>query len=159
MQDIYPAFRNLFYKFYQSYMEYMDGRKYEADYGPLTVNAREMAITYKSYYDKFKKVVDDIIPVLLANNDSEVATYGMLLQEKGLAPHALRHWFSVKLTLFGEDVAGLMCWRGDKSPESALAYLQNKSELEKKYRKINKEIFDYRLWQAEKYFEDKGGDD
>lgn len=158
-QDIYPAFKKLFYQFYQSYMDYMDGKKYEADYGPLSVNSKGMAMTYKNYYDRFKNVVDDIIPILLASDDSEVIAYGMLLQEKGLAPHALRHWFSVKLTLFGEDVAGLKYWRGDKSPESALTYLQNKSELEKRYRKINNEVFDYRLWQAEKYFGDKGGGD
>lgn len=47
-----------------------------------------------------------------------------------------------------------MYWRGDKSPESALTYLQNKSELEKQYKKINNEVFDYRYWQAEKYFGD-----
>lgn len=153
-QKIYPAFRSLFYQFYQEYMKYMEGKEYEADYGPLSVNRDHKAMTYKNFYDEFGKVVKEIIPILLESNDPELVAYGMLLQEKKLSPHALRHWFSVKLTLFGEDVAGLMYWRGDKSPESALTYLQNKSELEKQYKKINNEVFDYRYWQAEKYFGD-----
>ena len=74
--------------------------------------------------------------------------------ETNISPHIFRHWFSVKLTLFGEDVAGLMYWRGDKSPESALTYLQNKGELEKQYRKVNAEIFNYSLWKAGKLHND-----
>lgn len=159
IQAIYPAFRKAFYQLYEFYMKYMEGRAYEADYGPLSVNSDGNAMTYKNYYSRFKNAVEGIIPILLGNEDPEVVAYGMLLQEKGISPHALRHWFSVKLTLFGEDVAGLMYWRGDKSPESALTYLQNKSELEKQYSKINNEIFDYRLWQAEKFFGNKGGDE
>lgn len=158
-QRIYPAFRHIFYEFYKEYMKYMEGKMYEADYGPLSVNDKDMAMTYMNYYERFKKAVNEIIPVLLSSNDPELVAYGMLLQEKSLSPHALRHWFSVKLTLFGEDVAGLMYWRGDKSPESALTYLQNKSELEKQYKKINNEIFDYHTWQAEKYFDDNGEDE
>lgn len=158
-QKIYPAFRQTFFEFYKIYMEYLEGKEYEADYGPLSINRDHKAMTYKNYYDEFGKVIKEIIPILLASNDTELVAYGMLLQEKNLSPHALRHWFSVKLTLFGEDVAGLMYWRGDKSPESALTYLQNKSELEKQYKKINNEVFDFRCWQAEKYFGDAGESD
>lgn len=81
---------------------------------------------------------------------SKVVNYGHLLQENNISPHIFRHWFSVKLTLYGEDAAGLMNWRGDKSPESALTYLMDKSELEKEYEIVSDEIFNYSLWKAEK---------
>lgn len=149
---VYPAFLNLFYEFYLEYMKYMEGRAYEEEYGPLSVNQRGKAMTYSDYRNRFKKVVNDMIPICLESDDPEVVRYGMLLQEHSLGPHVLRHWFSVKLVLFGEDVAGLMYYRGDKSPESALTYLQDKSELNKRYEKMNNELFDYRTWQAEKYF-------
>lgn len=87
---------------------------------------------------------------MLASDDFEVVTYGQLLMEKQISPHIFRHWFSVKLTLYGEGVEGLMYWRGDKSPESALTYINNKSDLERQYEKVSSEIFNYSLWKSEK---------
>ena len=43
-----------------------------------------------------------------------------------------------------------MYWRGDNSPESAITYLKNKSDLEIKYKKVNDKIFDYMLGGAKK---------
>ena len=99
---------------------------------------------------EFRKAVNDCIPIMLEDEDPQVVNYGHLLQENRISPHILRHWFSVKLTLYGEDVAGLMNWRGDKSPESALTYLMDKSELEKQYEIVSDEVFNYSLWKAGK---------
>ncbi len=149
-QRVYPAFLKAFYECYQIYMDYMEGKQYEADYGALTVNKQGKALTYDNYYKKFQSVIKNVIPELLSSDDPEAVNYGHLLQEKNISPHILRHWFSVKLTLFGEDVSGLMYWRGDKSPESTLTYLQNKGDLEKQYAKVNNDIFDYSMWKARK---------
>ena len=149
-QRVYPTFLKAFYECYQIYMDYIEGKKYEADYGARTVNRQGKALTYDNYYKKFQNVIMDVIPELLRSDDPEAVNYGYLLQEKSIGPHIFRHWFSVKLTLFGEDVSGLMYWRGDKSPESALTYLQNKGDLEKQYVKVNNEIFDYSMWKASK---------
>ena len=143
---VYPAFLKLFYEFYKEYMDYMEGRTYESEYGPLSVNTKGMAMTYQDYRNRFKKVVEEIIPICLSSEDSEVVRYGLILQEYSLGPHVLRHWFSVKLVLYGEDVSGLMYYRGDTKPESALTYLRDKSELNKRYEKMNSEMFDYRTW-------------
>lgn len=151
-QRIYPAFRKVFYELYLEYMDYIEGRKYEADYGPLNINRSGMAMTYPNYYSIFQKAVKELAMILLSCDDAELNSYGLLLQEKSLRPHALRHWFSVKLTLFGEDLASLKYWRGDRSHESALLYLQNKSDLERSYKRINNENFDYSLWKAGKMF-------
>jgi hypothetical protein len=35
----------------------------------------------------------------------------------------------VQLVLHGEDIAQVQYWRGDKNPESAFEYLQNKGDL------------------------------
>ena len=92
---------------------------------------------------------------MLASDDPQTVNYGHMLQENSISPHILRHWFSVRLTLYGEDVAGLMYWRGDKSPESALTYITNKSELEKQYKLVNNKAFDYMLWKASKIAEEE----
>lgn len=149
-QRVYPVFIRSFYECYQIYMDYMEGKSYEINYGALTVNKQGKAITYDNYYKKFKDVINDLIPELFCSDDPEAVNYGHLLQEKKISPHIFRHWFSVKLTLFGEDLSGLMYWRGDKSPESAITYLQNKGDLEKQYAKVNSEIFNYSMWKASK---------
>lgn len=152
IQRVYPAFLNAFYECYKIYMDYIEGNKYEDEFGALTVNKQGKAITYKNYYVKFNSIIAEIIPILLKSDQAEVINYGYLLQEHNISPHIFRHWFSVQLTLIGEDVSGLMFWRGDKSPESALTYLQSKSDLEKQYRRVNNEMFNYQLWQANKKY-------
>ena len=85
---------------------------------------------------------------MLQSDEEEIVNYGFLLQSNNIGPHIFRHWFSVRLALYGEDIAGLQYWRGDKSPESALVYLQNKSELTKQFQRVSNESFDFMLKQA-----------
>ncbi|MBQ6855587.1 MAG: site-specific integrase [Lachnospiraceae bacterium] len=139
-----------FMQCYERYMSYMEGRTYEADYGPLSVDQTGKARTYDSYYQRFKKIIKrEIIPLFLASGDPETENYGRLLLEYSLAPHVFRHWFTVQLVLSGvDDIAELMSARGDSSPESALTYLRNKGELDTRYRLVNEELFDYLQWSA-----------
>ena len=155
-QKVYPAFLGVFVDCYNLYMEHIEGRKYEADYGPLTINRDGNAYTYDSYLAEFKNVVSEAVPEMLKSDDPKLVHFGHLLMQRSVTPHILRHWFSVKLTLYGEDVSGLMYWRGDNSPESALTYLMNKSELEKEYEKVGDEIFGYSLWRASKIAGEQG---
>ena len=155
-QKVYPVFLDAFMECYNTYMEYIQGRPFESRYGALTNTSFGKAITYQDYYNEFRKVVAASIPLMLRSDDPETVNYGKLLLENTISPHIFRHWFSVKLTLYGEDVAGLMNWRGDKSPESALTYLQNKGELEKQYAKVNTEMFKYSIWRAEKMEKKRG---
>lgn len=75
------------------------------------------------FFDRYHiSRLTEIRPEMLSSGNAKTVNYGLLLQEHAVSPHILRHWYSVKLTLYGEDVAGLMTWRGDKSPESALTY-------------------------------------
>ena len=53
MQKVYPAFRSVFCECYQVYMNYIEGKKYESDYGALTTNKQGKAITYASYYGEY----------------------------------------------------------------------------------------------------------
>lgn len=152
IQQVYPAFLHAFLDCYDRYMEYVNGHPYEAGYGALTNTESGKAYTYASYSKEFSKVVRECVPIFFSSDDPELAYYGKLLQEHSLGPHVFRHWFSVQLTLFGEDTAGLMRWRGDKSPESALTYLMDKSDLEKAYGRVSAEFFNYSLWKAGKLY-------
>ncbi len=84
--------------------------------------------------------------------------YGRILTEHNISPHIFRHWFTVQLVLSGIDNIGtLMYYRGDKSPQSSLTYLQSKGDLEKQYKRVNDEMFEYRLWESERKFGRKDG--
>lgn len=152
MQTVPFIFTDALLHSYNRYMEYLKGKKYESDYGALSVNSSGKAMTYDAYYQAFHKIVkEEIIPLFLSAEDPEVVNYGRLLIENNISPHVFRHWYTVQLVLSGYDnVAELMEARGDTSPQSALTYLQNKGELEKRYRKINNEMFDYFAWAAQK---------
>lgn len=145
IQRIYPRFINAFLYCYDQYMKYLSYVKFESQYCPLSISRNGKAVTYDSYWNRFKKIIREIIPMLLSSDDVEIAEYGHLLLTHSISPHIFRHWFSVRLTLYGEDVAGLQYWRGDKSPESSLTYLQNKGELIKQMQHVANRSFEYLL--------------
>ena len=152
IQTIPLMFTDVFVESYNKYINYMEGRKFEKDYGALTVNIQGKAFTYDSYYQLFRKIIrDEMIPKFLASDDMETAAFGNLLLENNLAPHVFRHWYTVQLVLSGvETVAELMAARGDSSPESCEPYLKDKGALAKRYKRVNDEMFNYMSWKAEK---------
>lgn len=147
-----PMFLKIFMSSYREYMKHIEGRKYEAEYGPLNINRDGKCMTYAAYYTSFKTIVaKEIVPELLNSNDPELVIYGHLVLENGISPHIFRHWYTVQLVLASvETVNELMSWRGDKSPESALTYLNDKGELMRKYKRVQGETFNYLSWLAEK---------
>lgn len=151
-QAVPDIFLNVFKETYDIYMNYLNEKKYEQQYGAFSLNKQGRAMTYATYYQKFQDIIkNEMIPIFLKSDDPEVVIYGRMLMEHNLAPHVFRHWYTVQLVLSGiNDVGTLMYYRGDKSPESSLVYLQNKSELEKQYRKVNNEVFDYLLWASKR---------
>ena len=149
-QQVYPRFISAFSDAYELHKKYLSTCKFESDFCPMNVNLQGKAMTYDNYRIKFKRLSHDIIPLLLQSKDQEVIEYAHDLQEHNIAPHIFRHWFTVKLCTYGEDVAGLQYWRGDKSPESALTYLQNKGELQKQLKYINDELFDFLKYSSDK---------
>lgn len=151
MQVIPDIFFDAYVDLYNIYMEHLAGRKYEQEYGPFTVNKQGKAMIYDTYRQRFRAIIDDeMVPIYLADSDPEVVRFGRMLLEHKLSPHVFRHWYTVQLVLSGVEHEDLMHMRGDKSPESALAYIKDKSELVRQYRRVNNGIFDYIRWAAQK---------
>lgn len=143
MQKVYPKFIDAFLRAYELHQEFLSDQKYEVDYGPMSINKNGMAITYNTYYTNFREMIDEMKPLFLNHSNPEISTFGHMLLEHNIGPHIFRHWFSVRLTLYGEDVANLQYWRGDNSPKSAITYLQNKGELSKQLAHVNNVMFDF----------------
>ena len=95
----------------------------------------------------------DLRPVLADSADPELRIYAPLLCENELGTHALRHWYTVQLVLRGEDIANVKFWRGDKSPESAFEYLQDKGDLTRELRESAGRLLDVLLELGEKSHE------
>ena len=158
VQEVPRIFLRAFIQAYDRYTEYLKPQAYEETYGPFAVNAQGKAMTYDTYRRRFQQVVAEMIPIYLASEDPELVYYGKTLQDYPITPHIFRHWYTVQLVLSGiTDLGTLMYLRGDTSKESSLTYLQNKRELEKQYRKVNDEMFNYFSWAAVKNHVQLGG--
>ncbi|OQB12863.1 MAG: Phage integrase family protein [Firmicutes bacterium ADurb.Bin193] len=137
-QCVYPPFLEAFIAAYEHHRHFLVKNTFEADYRPMFINSRGMAMTYDDYANRFTALVDNHFrPVLLECDDPECRIYGQLLYENRLTAHSLRHWYSTQLVLHGEDIAQIQYWRGDKNPESAFAYLQDKGDLVRELERAN----------------------
>ena len=141
IQDVYPPFVGTVAMAYQLHKQYLRTVDFEAEYAPMFVNSKGMAMSYESYRLKFKQLVNEhLCPELIRSSDPELKIYGQMLYENNLGTHALRHWFTVQLVLRGEDIGTIQSYRGDKNPETAFHYLQNKGELVKKLEETGAEL-------------------
>ena len=130
MQSVYPPFVGTMHMAYKLHQQYLKNISFEKEYTPMFVNNNGMAMSYESYRQKFKALVNDRLrPELVKSSDPELKIYGQMLYENNLGTHSLRHWFTVQLVLRGEDIGTIQSFRGDKQPETAFQYLQNKGEL------------------------------
>lgn len=129
-QGAYPDFIKVFMEMYEFHKAYLKSADYEEEFAPMFVNANGLAMSYETYRRKFKALINDHLrPWLINSTDPEFRLYGQMLYENNLGTHAMRHWFTVQLVLRREDIANIQFWRGDKSPDSAFHYLQNKGDL------------------------------
>jgi integrase len=143
-QAVYPIFLDIIQDAYEEHLKLIDANDIEPE-APMFVNekrssvtGKKMAISKQSYCNRISKIIfKTVVPELLKSDDSELKTYGMMLNESSWGLHAFRHWFTVQLVLNGEDLNGIAFWRGDTSLESAYIYLQNKGEIMRKYQKAN----------------------
>ena len=143
LQHVYPAFNDLFFQIYKRHLEHLRSCGFDGRYCPLFVDGRGSAMTYAVYRDRFRSLVRDrFVPALLSSEDPELYLYGMLVRERGLAPHCLRHTFSCMLVLMGEDIHGLQMYRGDASPASCQPYLDNKKDILDRFRSAQSELID-----------------
>lgn len=130
MQEVYPAFVGTVYSAYRLHLQYLKRVRFEEDYAPMFVNSSGMAMSYESYRQKFKRLIrNHLRPELIKSADPELRIYGQMLYENELGTHCLRHWFTVQMVLRGEDIGTIQSFRGDRNPETAFQYLQNKGEL------------------------------
>lgn len=149
-QCVYPPFLNAFSIAYKKHKEFLAGRCFEKEYCPMFINNLGKALPYAQYRMRFIALIENHLrPALLASEDAECRIYGQLLYENNLGLHVFRHWYSVQLVLHGEDIAQVQYWRGDKSPESALLYLQNKGELLRELKETSDKLSDMLIKQGE----------
>lgn len=150
IQCVYPPFLEAFAAAYEHHKKFLAANSFEHDYRPMFINGKGLAMSYDDYARRFRSLVDKHFrAVLLECDDPELRIYGQLLYENRLTPHALRHWYSVQLVLHGEDIAQIQFWRGDKNPESAFAYLQDKGDLVRELENANEYLSEILMAQGE----------
>jgi site-specific recombinase XerD len=151
VQCVYPPFLDAFDTAYRHHRQWLSAQKFEPEYCPMFVNNRGKAMTYNDYHSRFRYLVNERFrPALLESGDVECRLYGQMLYENRLGLHSLRHWYSVQLVLHGEDIAQIQYWRGDKNPESALVYLQNKGDLVRELENANETLIEILMHNGER---------
>lgn len=156
IQSVYPPFLKAFMAAYTKHIDFLKMHKCEEEYAPMFIDRRGMAMTYDTYYRRFTELVEKYFrPALISHNDPTCNIYGHILYENKIGLHVMRHWFSVQLVLHGEDVAQIQYWRGDRSPESAFLYLQNKGELIRNLQDSNDALAKILMSQGEMLYHDE----
>jgi Phage integrase family. len=152
-QCVYPPFLDAFSAAYEHHKRFLATRTYESEYCPMFINKRGKAMTYDDYSNRFKSLVENHLrSELLKCDDAECRIYGQLLYENRLTTHSLRHWYSVQLVLNGEGIAGVQYWRGDRNPESAFTYLQNKGDLVIALENTNEALTEFLIEEGGRHF-------
>lgn len=140
-QMVYSGFCQIIYDFYKKHLERTQDKTRE-EYMPMFVSKRPSsegyypAMTKAGFRERLAKIFFDyVLPSCKADPDPDLRLYYLKMQGHTWGGHALRHWYTVTLVLFGVDnIAALMAYRGDKSPRSAMVYLQHKGEIERRYK-------------------------
>ena len=140
-QMVYSGFCQMLYDFYKKHLERTKDREREK-YAPLFISKRMSsegyypAMTTSGFRERLAKIFfDHVLPSCKDDPDPDLRLYYLQMQGRTWGGHALRHWYTVTLVLLGVDnVAALMAYRGDKSPRSAMVYLQHKGEIERRYK-------------------------
>ena len=143
-------FREAFCEAYQKHKEYLSGRTFDKNYCPMFVNENGDAMSYESYRTRFKSLINEHFrPYLIKSNDPELRLYGQLLYENELGTHCLRHWYTQQIVLQGSGIGEVQYWRGDRNPQSAFEYLQNKGDLNLELQKGNERFLEIitRRWE------------
>ena len=136
---LYPGLIQRFYNAYEQHIAFLKRHaKIEQDYQPMFVCRNGKAMTYDTYCRRFKNLIKKfVVPVLLASDDPALQAAGLTMQANPPAPHALRHYFTCYLVLEGLGPAEIQFYRGDRRPESAITYIQNKSVIQKELARIH----------------------
>ena len=129
---LYKGFIPEFMKAYILHQQLLANAPCEEQYMAMFVGRNGKAMTYNTYSSRVKNLVYNYLKPELKNSpDPQLSAFAHLLDSYRWAPHALRHCFTVRLVLEGLDVAQVQYYRGDTSPESAIAYVAGKGELMK----------------------------
>lgn len=128
--DIFDRFIPEFYVAYRRHLLLLEHTPFEMDHRPMFIGRNGKAMTYSTYVRRVSRLVNTFLkPELKESPDPILSAYGHKLDSYNFTLHSLRHCFTVRLAMEGLDVAQIMHFRGDRSPESALTYVANKGEL------------------------------
>ena len=124
---LYPAFIERFMQGYNYHLRLLQTINYDPEFCPMLIDNRGNAMREDTLRKRFERLVTDYyIPALFATNDPRLHAYAQDLANYHLAPHILRHYFTVQLVLEGLNVSTIAEMRGDSDTRSAEVYVRNK---------------------------------
>lgn len=148
LQRVLPEFVDPFLDVLERHIGLLEKVK-NNDKDAMFLNKQGYAMTDEVYRQRFAKLVNErFVPFLLLSPKDEYQIAGQLIQERGMTPHALRHWFSTYLALLTDKPYVIAEWRGDRSTDAAITYLQNKGILEAQLQQVVSKTQDQLLYEG-----------
>lgn len=137
---VYKGFLEFLVPIYKEHLALLAKTPWEEQYKPMFIGRNGKAMTYQVYS---RRVKDLLLNKLKPECEkvSELQPFAQLLESAHWGPHTFRHCFTVQLVLKGLDAAQIQMFRGDRSPESALAYMAGKGELMSQARQAHEQAF------------------
>ena len=140
---VYPGFIAEFMQGYRYHQSLLEKIQYDKAFCPMFVDRNGQAMTRRTMHERFKALVNEhFIPALYDSGKIHLVAYAQDLESLSLTPHALRHYFTVRLVLEGLSREAIADFRGDRSLESAEIYVRNKGAFAKQLQAVHDYVID-----------------
>lgn len=126
--NVYSGFIDDLIPIYKFHCSILARTPCEEQYKPMFIDRNGRAMTYASYARRVKNLLHEKLKPECKKIEA-LQPFAQLLDSCHWGPHTFRHCFTVQLVLEGLNVGQVQALRGDRSPESALAYVSGKGEL------------------------------
>lgn len=136
-QTIFPAFGDMLWVLYDRHKA-----NYKiTDCSAVFINQDGKAMTDTTYYQRFRKLKDAFIEKLRNSDCYDAKQYAIYLSSFRWSTHVCRGIFSNLIAESTDNIMEIATMRGDKNLSSALAYLTDREQTDKKILKVFIELY------------------
>lgn len=136
-QPIYPVFLDVVNTAYSKHLHMLETEGYDTHiHGALLIDSKSKAMSYSTYGDRFKRLVDILKMSLLEaaelyNDENAIRAYAILTEEDTqFTHHSLRHFYTQQIDKLEKNLIVIQYYRGDGCKESQNAYKGNMASAE-----------------------------
>lgn len=137
IQTVFPAFGDMLWTLFDRHK----ANYKTTDCSAVFINQDGKAMTDTTYYQRFRKLKDAFIERLRNSDCYDTKQYAIYLSSFRWSTHICRGIFSNLIAESTDNIMEIATMRGDKNLSSALAYLTDREQTDKKVLKVFIELY------------------